>query len=156
GLCSCGHHGHTSFCTLRWLQPDMLLNGAATRRRRLVSRMRPATPWGLLSAADCRWQVARLDSRRPGTDASSNVRRWRDDLAQHGTVPRPRIAPAAPGSRVISFVWSPGIPLPAGTGGSENYTVGQVRELNRRGVDARVVTIGLGTADGRAEFDDIP
>jgi D-inositol-3-phosphate glycosyltransferase len=57
---------------------------------------------------------------------------------------------------VISFVWSPGERLPAGTGGSENYTVGQVRELNRRGTDARVVTIGLGLADGRDEFSDIP
>lgn len=57
---------------------------------------------------------------------------------------------------MISFIWSPGNPLPAGTGGSENYTVGQVRELNRRGVAARVVTIGLGTADGREDFDDIP
>ena len=60
------------------------------------------------------------------------------------------------GGPVISFVWSPGQRLPAGTGGSENYTVGQVRELNRRGIGARVVTIGLGTADGRAEFSDIP
>ena len=57
---------------------------------------------------------------------------------------------------MISFVWSPGEPLPAGTGGSENFTVGQVRELNRRGVDARVLTIGLGRADGREEFDDVP
>lgn len=57
---------------------------------------------------------------------------------------------------MISFVWSPGQRLPAGTGGSENYTVGQVRELNRRGIDARVVTIGLGAADGREEFWDIP
>jgi glycosyltransferase involved in cell wall biosynthesis len=57
---------------------------------------------------------------------------------------------------LISFVWSPGERLPAGTGGSENYTVGHVRELNRRGVDARVVTIGLGRADGRDEFSDIP
>jgi glycosyltransferase involved in cell wall biosynthesis len=57
---------------------------------------------------------------------------------------------------VISFVWSPGERLPAGTGGSENYTVGQVRELNRRGIAARVVTIGLGSADGRSEFVDIP
>jgi glycosyltransferase involved in cell wall biosynthesis len=46
--------------------------------------------------------------------------------------------------------------LPAGTGGSENYTVGQVRELNRRGVPARVVTVGLGIDDGRDEFVDIP
>lgn len=57
---------------------------------------------------------------------------------------------------MISFIWSPGNPLPAGTGGSENYTVGQVRELNRRGVPAQVVTVGLGTADGRDEFTDIP
>jgi glycosyltransferase involved in cell wall biosynthesis len=57
---------------------------------------------------------------------------------------------------VISFVWSPNERLPAGTGGSENYTVGQVRELNRRGIDAQVVTIGLGLADGREEFFDIP
>ena len=53
-------------------------------------------------------------------------------------------------------MWSPGERLPAGTGGSENYTVGQVRELNRRGIAARVVTIGLGSADGREEFSDIP
>jgi D-inositol-3-phosphate glycosyltransferase len=57
---------------------------------------------------------------------------------------------------LISFIWSPGNPLPAGTGGSENYTVGQVRELNRQGVPAQVVTVGLGTDDGRTEFTDIP
>jgi D-inositol-3-phosphate glycosyltransferase len=57
---------------------------------------------------------------------------------------------------VISFVWSPGKRLPAGTGGSENFTVGQVRELNRRGIDARVVTVGAGESDGRDDFDDVP
>lgn len=57
---------------------------------------------------------------------------------------------------MISFVWEPGLRLPAGTGGSENYTVGHVRELNRRGVAAQVVTIGLGAADGRDEFVGIP
>lgn len=57
---------------------------------------------------------------------------------------------------MISFIWSPGERLTAGTGGSENFTVGQVRELNRRAIDARVVTVGLGAADGREEFDDIP
>lgn len=57
---------------------------------------------------------------------------------------------------MISFVWSLSEPLPAGTGGSENYTVGQIRELNRRGIDAQVVTVGLGTADGRDGFSDIP
>ena len=57
---------------------------------------------------------------------------------------------------MISFVWSPGNRLPAGTGGSENYTVGQVRELNRRGVPAQVVTVGLGEDDGRDGFPDLP
>jgi glycosyltransferase involved in cell wall biosynthesis len=57
---------------------------------------------------------------------------------------------------LISFIWSPGNPLPAGTGGSENYTVGQVRELLRRGLPAQVVTIGLGVDDGRDEFTGIP
>jgi len=57
---------------------------------------------------------------------------------------------------VISFVWPPGTRLPAGTGGSENYTVGQVRELIRRGIAAQIVTVGLGTRDGRNEFIDIP
>ncbi|MPZ82556.1 MAG: glycosyltransferase [Actinophytocola sp.] len=57
---------------------------------------------------------------------------------------------------MISFIWSPGNPLPAGTGGSENYTAGQVRELTRRGIPAQVVTIGLGADDGRGEFTDVP
>jgi D-inositol-3-phosphate glycosyltransferase len=57
---------------------------------------------------------------------------------------------------MINFVWPPGTRLPAGTGGSENYTIGQVRELLRRGIPAQVVTIGLGLLDGRNEFVDIP
>jgi glycosyltransferase involved in cell wall biosynthesis len=46
--------------------------------------------------------------------------------------------------------------LPAGTGGSENYTVGQVRELTRRGIPAQVVTVGLGASDGRDGFAGVP
>ncbi|MGB3440897.1 MAG: glycosyltransferase family 4 protein [Actinophytocola sp.] len=57
---------------------------------------------------------------------------------------------------MISFIWSPGNPLPAGTGGSENYTVGQVRELNRRGIHAQIVTVGLSADDGRDDFTGIP
>jgi D-inositol-3-phosphate glycosyltransferase len=57
---------------------------------------------------------------------------------------------------LISFIWSPGNSLPAGTGGSENYTVGQVRELKRRGIPAQVVTVGLGADDGRDDFTGIP
>jgi D-inositol-3-phosphate glycosyltransferase len=57
---------------------------------------------------------------------------------------------------LISFIWSPGNPLPSGTGGSENYTIGQVRELTRRGISAQVVTVGLGITDGRSGFAGIP
>jgi D-inositol-3-phosphate glycosyltransferase len=57
---------------------------------------------------------------------------------------------------LISFIWSPGNRLPAGTGGSENYTIGQVRELKRRGVPAQVVTVGLGVSDGRDDFPGVP
>jgi glycosyltransferase involved in cell wall biosynthesis len=57
---------------------------------------------------------------------------------------------------LISFIWSPGNPLPAGTGGSENYTIGQVRELTGRGIPAQVVTVGLGAGDGRDDFAGIP
>lgn len=57
---------------------------------------------------------------------------------------------------MISFVWPPGEPMLAGTGGSETYTAGHVRELLRRGIDAQVVTIGHGLKDGRQDFQDIP
>src|SRR5580698_8792540 len=57
---------------------------------------------------------------------------------------------------MISFIWPPGTRLPAGTGGSENYTIGQVRELTRRGIPAQVVTVGLGAGDGRQDFTGIP
>jgi D-inositol-3-phosphate glycosyltransferase len=57
---------------------------------------------------------------------------------------------------MISFVWPPGAPMFAGTGGSETYTAGQVRELLRRGIQAQVVTVGHGNKDGRKDFPDIP
>lgn len=57
---------------------------------------------------------------------------------------------------MINFIWAPGTRLPAGTGGTENYTVGQVRELIGRGIAARIITTGLGIQDGREEFVDIP
>lgn len=44
----------------------------------------------------------------------------------------------------------------AGTGGSETYTAGHVRELLRRGIKAQVVTVGHGRNDGRKDFADIP
>ncbi|HUC90034.1 MAG TPA: glycosyltransferase family 4 protein [Patescibacteria group bacterium] len=57
---------------------------------------------------------------------------------------------------MISFVWPPGTPMLAGTGGSETYTAGHVRELIRRGIKAQVVTVGHGLEDGRKDFNDIP
>jgi hypothetical protein len=53
---------------------------------------------------------------------------------------------------MISFIWPPGEPMIAGTGGSETYTAGQIRELLRRGIPAQVVTI----RHGRSDFKDIP
>lgn len=57
---------------------------------------------------------------------------------------------------MISFIWPPGEPMLAGTGGSETYTAGHVRELLRRGIDAQVVTLDHGKKDGRQDFPDIP
>ena len=57
---------------------------------------------------------------------------------------------------MISFVWPPGAAMLAGTGGSETYTAGHIRELLRRGIAAQVVTVGHGKKDGRSDFIDIP
>lgn len=57
---------------------------------------------------------------------------------------------------MISFIWPPGEPMLAGTGGSETFTAGHIRELLRRGIAAQVVSIGRGTKDGRQDFPDIP
>jgi len=56
---------------------------------------------------------------------------------------------------MISFVWSSLLPLTPGTGGSENYTIGHIRELQRRGIPVRVITLGFGKEDGRKELPDI-
>ena len=56
---------------------------------------------------------------------------------------------------MISFVWSSQHPFLAGSGGSENFTVGQVRELNRRGLPARVITLGHRATDSRRDFPDV-
>ncbi|EDK72305.1 hypothetical protein TM7_0575 [candidate division TM7 genomosp. GTL1] len=57
---------------------------------------------------------------------------------------------------MISFIWPPGEPMLAGTGGSETFTAGHIRELQRRGIPAQVVSVGHGTKDGRQDFPDIP
>lgn len=56
---------------------------------------------------------------------------------------------------MISFVWSAEFPFLAGAGGSENFTAGQIRELQRRGIKCRILSLGFGSKDGRAEFPDI-
>lgn len=56
---------------------------------------------------------------------------------------------------MISFVWSSIYPIMAGTGGSENYTLGHIHELQRRGIPVRIITVGFGEKDGRGEFPDI-
>jgi D-inositol-3-phosphate glycosyltransferase len=57
---------------------------------------------------------------------------------------------------MISFIWPPGVAMLAGTGGSETFTAGHVRELLRRGRAAQVVSVGHGKKDGRNDFKDIP
>lgn len=57
---------------------------------------------------------------------------------------------------MISFVWSDELPLYSGRGGTETCTIGHVRELNNRGIPARIISIGLGKDDGREFHKDIP
>jgi D-inositol-3-phosphate glycosyltransferase len=56
---------------------------------------------------------------------------------------------------MISFVWSDDLPVYSGRGGTESYTIGHIRELKERGIPARLITIGLGTEDGRKFFPDV-
>jgi D-inositol-3-phosphate glycosyltransferase len=56
---------------------------------------------------------------------------------------------------MISFVWSDELPLFAGRGGTESFTIGHIRELVKRGIPARVISLGLGEEDGREFYDDI-
>src|ERR1700757_3236794 len=109
-------------------------------------------------------QGAGLDQARPAcpftrTARSASTRRTASAHRFHSRVSI--TSSRCPGheetqAKLISFIWSPGNPLPAGTGGSGKYTVGQVRELTRRGVAAQVVTVGLGARDGRDGFPGIP
>jgi D-inositol-3-phosphate glycosyltransferase len=56
---------------------------------------------------------------------------------------------------MISFVWSDPFPIFAGRGGTESFTIGYIRELKKRGIDAQLLSYGLGEDDGRANFPDI-
>lgn len=55
---------------------------------------------------------------------------------------------------MISFVWPSREAMLAGTGGSETFTAGHVRELARRGIDAQVVIVGSAKTS-RRDFPDV-
>jgi D-inositol-3-phosphate glycosyltransferase len=54
---------------------------------------------------------------------------------------------------MISFVWSADCSFSGGTGGSESYTVGHIRELRRRGIPARLIS--LCSEDKDAHIPDV-
>ena len=56
---------------------------------------------------------------------------------------------------MVSFVWSDVLPLYTGRGGTETFTIGIIRELQERGIPSRVISLGLGTDDGREFYNDI-
>lgn len=62
---------------------------------------------------------------------------------------------------MISFVWTPSsfwtppFPLIPGNGGTETYTLGQARELSRRGIANQIITFRLGQEDGRTYSPDL-
>jgi len=57
---------------------------------------------------------------------------------------------------VIHFIWASKYPLIPGTGGSEVYTTGQMRELMSRGIDCDVITVNTyGKKDGRKFYPDL-
>ena len=62
---------------------------------------------------------------------------------------------------MISFVWTPSstwtppFPLIPNNGGTERFTLGQCRELNKRGIANQIITFYLGKNDGRKYSPDI-
>ncbi|HET9411996.1 MAG TPA: glycosyltransferase family 4 protein [Candidatus Saccharimonadales bacterium] len=62
---------------------------------------------------------------------------------------------------MISFVWTPSsfwekpLPVIPGNGGTETFTLGQLRELGRCGVDAQIITFRMGKNDGREFSPDV-
>ena len=57
---------------------------------------------------------------------------------------------------MISFIWPSKEAMLAGTGGSETFTAGQVRELVRRGIKVQVVIVGPAIKESKRDFPDIP
>ena len=57
---------------------------------------------------------------------------------------------------MISFIWPAGEPMLAGTGGSETFTAGHIKELLSRGIDTQVVIVGDNVIPSRIDFPAIP
>lgn len=57
---------------------------------------------------------------------------------------------------MVTFVWYSKFPFLAGAGGTEVFTAGIIRELQKRGIPVQIATIGFGLQDGRTDFPDIP
>lgn len=57
---------------------------------------------------------------------------------------------------MISFIWPSSEAMLAGTGGSETFTAGHIRELLRRGIKVQVVIVGPSIHQSRKDFPDIP
>ena len=57
---------------------------------------------------------------------------------------------------MISFIWPSQEAMLAGTGGSETFTAGHVRELLRRGIAAQVVLVGTPVAHSKRDFPGVP
>lgn len=57
---------------------------------------------------------------------------------------------------MISFIWPSSEAMLAGTGGSETFTAGHVRELVRRGIDAQIVIVGPAIKETRRDFPGLP
>lgn len=57
---------------------------------------------------------------------------------------------------MISFIWPLHAAMLAGTGGSETFTAGHVRELLRRGIETQIVIIGSAIKQSRRNFPDLP
>lgn len=56
---------------------------------------------------------------------------------------------------MISFIWPSSEAMLAGTGGSETFTAGHVRELIRRGIETQVVIVGPAVKQSRRDFPDL-
>src|SRR5688572_9035000 len=54
-----------------------------------------------------------------------------------------------------SSFWTPAFPLIPGNGGTETFTLGHCRELNRRGIKNQIITFRLGKEDGRKLSPDL-